>query len=177
MECNTECGLVAQASSSVCRCMYIMTERQPLMHTWSKTLASTGRMGCRSVFGGMNCSVTKSWGCVGERVCWVGFKGAHTETHTTGTHRGYTEKGKTPLSEVCRNRQTNKDMCVKTKRRSSPSQDHNPIYPPPPTPTHLHNGLIVPVDEVADGLNHAKLDFIINLRHLCGTEVCDVCVM
>lgn len=29
--------------------------------TWSKTFASTGRMGCRSVPGGMNCSVTKSW--------------------------------------------------------------------------------------------------------------------
>jgi hypothetical protein len=35
--------------------------------TWSKTLASTGRMGCRSVPGGMNCNVTKSCRELGGR--------------------------------------------------------------------------------------------------------------
>jgi len=39
-------------------------------------------------------------------------------------------------------------------------------HPLPTHPPYLHDGLIVPVYEVTDGLNHTKLDIIINLSHL-----------
>lgn len=38
---------------------------------------------------------------------------------------------------------------------------------------YLHDCLIVPVDQVADRLNHTKLDVIINLGHLFGTSKID----